>query len=97
MAAADRSSLIGLFGMMALLVAAVGLYSVVAQAVAHRTREIGIRIALGSQPGDVLWVFDGWRPGWKAPRDFVPYNPDPAHPTPAGPTVTPPPPDPSQN
>lgn len=49
------------------------------------------------QPGDVVWVFDGWRPGWKAPADFVPYNADPAHPTPAGPTVTPPPPDPSQN
>jgi hypothetical protein len=49
------------------------------------------------QPGDVVWVFDGWKPGWKAPADFVPYNPDPAHPSPAGPNVVPPRPDPSQN
>jgi hypothetical protein len=25
------------------------------------------------QPGDVLWIFDGWKPGWVAPPDFVPY------------------------
>lgn len=49
------------------------------------------------QPGDVVWVFNGWRPGWKPPADFVPYNADPAHPTAAGPTVKPPPPDVSQN
>lgn len=49
------------------------------------------------QPGDVVWVFDGWKPGWKAPADFVPYNSDPQHPSPAGPVVTPPPPDVSQN
>lgn len=49
------------------------------------------------QPGDVVWVFNGWAPGWKAPADFVPYNPDAAHPSPAGPVVTPPQPDPSQN
>lgn len=49
------------------------------------------------QPGDVVWVFNGWKPGWKAPSDFVPYNPDASHATAAGPNVLPPPPDASQN
>lgn len=57
-----------------------------------------LRGAPGSvQPGDVVWVFDGWRPGWKPPGDFVPFNPDQTHPTPAGPVVKAPPPDPAQN
>jgi putative ABC transport system permease protein len=51
--------LIGLFGVLALVVASVGLYSVGAQAVAHRTREIGIRMALGAQSGDVLGMLVG--------------------------------------
>ena len=53
------AALLTLFGLLASLLAAVGIYGVLSCAVTERTREMGIRLAYGAQPGDLIRLVVG--------------------------------------
>jgi predicted lysophospholipase L1 biosynthesis ABC-type transport system permease subunit len=63
-AARIAASLAGALGALTLILAMVGLYGVQAQAVAHRTREVGVRMALGADAGQIgrMVLREGFRP-----------------------------------
>src|SRR5262249_35504459 len=50
------ATLSGFFGLLALLLASIGLYGILAYSVASRTNELGIRMALGAEARDVVWL-----------------------------------------
>lgn len=54
-----RTALVGLFGFIAAVLAAVGMFGVTARAVSRRTREVGIRVALGAQARAVIGMIVG--------------------------------------
>ena len=59
-------TLLGISGAMALLLAVVGIYALISYTVSQRTREIGIRMAIGAQQGSVKRMFVGYGLTWSA-------------------------------
>jgi putative ABC transport system permease protein len=51
------ASLMGSFGVLALLLSSVGVYSIMAHSVSERKREIGVRVAMGAERRQVVWMF----------------------------------------
>jgi ABC-type antimicrobial peptide transport system permease subunit len=51
------ASLLGSFGVLALILSSVGVYSIMAHSVSERKREIGVRVAMGAERSQVVWMF----------------------------------------